>query len=298
MTINPLLQKLGFSNNDRVVIFHTDDIGMCQASLTAYQDLIEYGLISAAATMVPCPWFPATAVYCRNNQAEHPHIDMGVHLTLTSEWDGFRWGPLSTTDPQSGLLDKEGYFYRQSAPVQAAAAPGAVEKEIEAQIQRALDAGIDVTHLDSHMGSLFHPKFLPAYLKMAHQFKLPALMIRADRIHENWVGANLSPETINSLYELEESGFPLLDQVEGMSLDQPENRIKEATEKLENLPVGISYFITHPSCDTPELRAIAPDYRCRVADYELFRSDAWRQVVEKSGVKVIGYRAVRDLMRQ
>ena len=110
MNPNPILQKLGYSNNDRVVIFHADDINMSQASLAAYIDLVDYGLVSSAAAMAPCPWFPALARYLRENQG-NPAIDIGVHLTLNSEWDAYRWGPISTADKATGLIDEEGYLF-------------------------------------------------------------------------------------------------------------------------------------------------------------------------------------------
>src|SRR5262245_6136811 len=98
MNLNPALKKLGFSNDDRVVIIHTDDIGMSHASYAAFSDLWKVGIISSSAVMVPCPWFPKVASYCRSVS----DVDMGVHLTLTSEWDGYRWGPISTRDHASG----------------------------------------------------------------------------------------------------------------------------------------------------------------------------------------------------
>jgi len=104
---NPVLRELGLGQADRAVVIHTDDIGMCQASLAALADLVDFGLVSCGATMVPCPWFPQVAAYCRG----HPSVDLGVHLTLTSEWDSYRWGPISTRDPASGLIDDEGYFF-------------------------------------------------------------------------------------------------------------------------------------------------------------------------------------------
>ena len=126
MQPNPVLRKLGLADDDRVAIIHADDIGMCQASLAAFADLVDFGLISSGATMVPCPWFPSVAMYCR----EHPVVDLGVHLTLTCEWDTYRWGPVSTRDPASGMIDEEGYFYRQSEPVQEHGDPAAVQIEL------------------------------------------------------------------------------------------------------------------------------------------------------------------------
>ena len=128
---------------------------MCQATLSAYDDLMDFGLISSAAVMVPCPCFPQTAEYCR----KHPEVDMGVHLTLNSEWNGYRWGTISTCDLASGLMDDEGYFYRRQPPVHEQGDSGAAKIELRAQIDRALAAGIDATHIDSHMGTIAHENF-------------------------------------------------------------------------------------------------------------------------------------------
>jgi hypothetical protein len=113
MQPNPVLKQLGFSKDDRVVIIHTDDIGMCQASIDAFADMVDYGLISSGAVMVPCPWFLEAAAYAR----AHPQADLGVHLTRTSEWETYRWGPISTRDPASGLLDEQGFFHKSSQVV-------------------------------------------------------------------------------------------------------------------------------------------------------------------------------------
>jgi len=111
--MNPILAQLGFSATDRVAVIHADDVGMCQASLSAFVDLLEVGLVTTGSTMVPCPWFPATAVFCRKNS----DVDMGVHITLTCEWENYRWGPISTVDQTSGLMDEEGYFPRRTSVV-------------------------------------------------------------------------------------------------------------------------------------------------------------------------------------
>ena len=99
--MNAALKQLGYAADDRVVIIHADDIGMCHATLPAMADLLDFGLLSSAATMVPCAWFPQTAAFCR----DHPTVDMGVHLTVNCEWEAYRWGPISTRDPASGMLD-------------------------------------------------------------------------------------------------------------------------------------------------------------------------------------------------
>ncbi len=290
MQPNPTLRKLGFAADDRVVIIHTDDIGMCHASLAAFIDLADFGLISSGATMTPCPWFPAVAAYCR----EHPAVDMGVHLTLNSEWTGYRWGPVSTRDRATGLLDAEGYLWRSSAEVWAHADAGAGTAELAAQLDRALAAGIAVTHIDTHMGTIVHPKFIHGYLRLAREHRLPAMVLRWDAAR--WQARGYDVETAEqaaaAVRVLEIDGVPLFDSIIGLHLDQPDDRVAQAKAALGGLPPGLTHFIIHPSKDTPELRAITPDWRARVADYEAFMSDELAAFVRNSGLHVIGYRAL------
>lgn len=295
MQPNPALKKLGFSDTDRLVILHADDIGMCHASAAAFADLWEFGLISSGATMVPCAWFPQTAAFCR----KHPVMDMGVHATLNSEWDMYRWRPLSTTDPASGLIDEEGYFHRWQPAVYEHARPAAVQIELEAQVRRALDAGIDVTHLDTHMGTVAHPKFIPYYVQVALKYHLPPMILRQDQAGYHALGMDNATAAFAASYVtiLEEQGVPLLDHLYAMPLDKPDQRAEQVGAALEALPAGITHFIIHPSIDTPELRAITPDWPSRVADYQAFSSRELRQIVKDTGIQVIGYRVLRDLMR-
>ena len=203
--MNPALKRLGFGERDRVVIIHADDVGMCQASVQAFIDLMDFGLVSSGAAMVPCPWFPLLAQECCGHQG--PPLDLGVHLTLTSEWDGYRWGPISTRDEASGLLDDEGYFPRRREDVQEQAQPGAVQPEMEAQLARALAAGLDVTHVDTHMGAVAHLKFVHGYARMALEQRLPALFLLL--VEAGWGDRKVGEE---QLYDL------LLDPVEEKDL--------------------------------------------------------------------------------
>jgi predicted glycoside hydrolase/deacetylase ChbG (UPF0249 family) len=292
---NPVLSKLGFSNTDRVVIIHTDDIGMCHASTTAYSDLMDFGLISSAATMVPCSWFPQVAAYCRNNEK----ADMGVHLTLTSEWDTYRWGPVSTRNMVSGMIDGEGYFYRKSEEIQAHGDPSAVQQEIQSQLAQAINAGIVVTHIDTHMSTVAHPKFIAGYIQLAFENKLPSLFPRQDEAGYRKLGLDIETATfaVSFVDALEERGVPLIDNVTGLDLDQPNNRLEQAKRAFSELPLGVSHFIIHPSKDTPELRAITPDWKSRVADYETFSDEDLLAYIKNIGIHIIGYKQLKDLFR-
>jgi len=291
--MNPFLETLGYDENARVVILHADDIGMCQASVDAYQDLLEFGIMSSAATMVPCPWFPAAAEFFKTQKA-NPRFDMGVHLTLNSEWSRFRWGAISTRDPASGFLDKDGYFYSRTGPTQESADPDAVERELTAQVERALAADIDITHVDTHMLSVFHSRLLPAYLRVAEKFRLPAFIVRPDT---EWL-SDLTPETATLLADAEARGMPFFDHFDALDLDNHTRRLKEAERALNGLPAGLSVIVFHPCANSPEVRAMAPDWQCRVADYKVFLNDSLRELIADSRVHVIGYRVLRDTMRR
>lgn len=296
MTPNPILPKLGFSANDRAVIFHADDIGSCHSAVAAFADLLDFGLMSSAAVMMPCPWAPAVAEFIRARAAD-PRLDVGVHLTLNSEWSGYRWGPLVARAPGDGLLDDEGYFHHRSAAVHARANLAAVERELRAQIEQALAMGVDVTHIDSHMLTLFHPRLSPIYLALGRAYRLPVFMLNGAGM-QKWFGPqNVSAAEMDALAKLEAEGAILFDSLCVPPLDRHENRLAVARRSLDEFGPGLHYFAFHPCHDTPELRAMAPDWRSRVADWHLFTSDAWRQAVAEAGVKVVGYRVLRDLIR-
>jgi predicted glycoside hydrolase/deacetylase ChbG (UPF0249 family) len=298
MTPNPFLKKIGLSDTDRAVILHTDDIGMCHASVQAFKDLWKFGTITSAATMVPCPWFPAVAQMCREN----PTIDMGVHATLNAEWESYRWGPVSTREKDSGLIDAAGYFPQWHQAVYDNARPEAVEKELNTQIERALDAGIDVTHVDSHMGTIMSPLFIQSYIQAASSRLLPNMLPRltAKGIDIMGIGEQERLAYAPIMEMLESLGIPLLDGLLSMPLNEPSEKVQMemAKEMLGDLPVGITHFVLHPSIDTAELRSIAPDWESRVANYNVFMSDELKKLLEREEIKRIGYRALRDVMRK
>ncbi len=297
MRPNPVLHELGYSDTDRVVIIHADDIGFCHSSAAAMDGLLNAGIVSSMATMVVCPWFPAVVEYYR----AHSMMDLGLHFTLTSEWDSYRWGPISTRDPASGLIDAAGYFYQRSEPPEKNGKAGAAQAELRAQIQRALAAGINLTHVDSHMLTAWDLKFLPVYLQLPVRFGLPSFFLRLDKTGAMAAGSDEKSAPILAHWseKLEARGMPLFDNFFVMPLETSDDRIGVAQRAMAALPPGLSYFVLHPACDTPELRAITPDdWRARAADYQAFTSAELRDFVRASGIQVIGWRVLRDWMRK
>jgi len=285
MSPHPILHTLGFATTDRVVIIHADDIGMCQATLPAFADLLDAGLVSSGAVMVPCAWFPQVAAWYR----QHPAVDMGVHLTLTSEWATYRWGPVSTRAPASGLLDQEGYFPHRPTHLLAQATPDAVAAEVQAQIARAQQAGIAPTHADCHMYAGMVAPFMPHYVRLSAAAGLVPLVGRHGP--HVWAGRE------QLLTHWETQGLPTFDHLAVMDLQSgPEERIAQAKRLFDEMPAGLTCLLLHPARDTPELRAIVPAWRYRVADYEAFLSAELRRHVRNIGIQVITYRTLQAAM--
>ena len=238
--------------------------------------------------------------------AATPQADLGVHLTLNSEWETYRWGPLSPAGPRSGLRDGEGFFPREREAV-GEADPEAVAVELAAQLDAALAAGVDVTHLDAHMFAALQPRLLPAYLALARERRLPALAWRPGPATPSLAEGNAVAAAVEAWAA---EGFPVADHVAYLPLgasagwrsDHPadwrQKRWEEAKAIFDAFPPGLTHFLIHPACDDPELRGLARDWRARVADYELFRSGRPREYLRGLGVEVIGYRELRAGLKE
>ncbi len=295
---NPLLEKLGYSAGDRLVIFHADDVGMCHGSNRAYLDLVQAGILKTGSVMMPCPWAPEIV----REAARRPELDLGVHLTLTSEWEGYRWGPLSTRDRASGLLDRDGCFYTRTETARAHWDVTAARTELRAQLDAALAAGVDVTHLDTHMGAAITPELLDCYLALGLEYRLPVLMMRCidEYTRPLSIGAADSGEWERLAAELEAQGLCLVDTFRitpGYHVhDREGGRAELYEEMLAALPPGITYFSLHPNAPG-DIEAIVPEKAYwRTFEYEFFQSDRLRAFLAEQQIIPIGYRQIRDAM--
>lgn len=292
---NPFMRKLGLTADDRAVVIHLDDVGMCYSSIEAFFELYDFGTVTSGSLMVPCPWFPEAARRCR----ERPDVDVGVHATLTSEWQGYRWGPVSTRDATSGLVDAQGYFPRTSAQVQASANAEAAKREIDTQMAMFYAAGLDATHIDTHMFAVGHEKFVQGYVSQVFKHRIPAMLPRPDLVDlEREIADPHTRQAIAKvLADLEQKGVPLLDAVIGMPLDEPKDQTDTTKRLLGEVPPGITHFFLHAAKDSAELRAISPDWESRVWNYKTMHSDEIRKFIESEGLVLLGYRDLRDAMR-
>lgn len=211
-------EKLGFPKGKKVVIFHVDDVGMSYESNQGAIQALEKGMASSLSIMMPCGWVPGFFDYLKR----HPTIDAGIHLVLTSEWKAYRWVPLTGRDKAAGLYDEQGAFWPSVAAVVEHASPDGVEAEMRAQIARYRAFGLEPTHLDSHMGTLFDPKFLERYVKVGISEKIPLLFPGGHAslvTAANPLATQMQPMLRQVGQQLWNAGLPVLDDLDGSSYD-------------------------------------------------------------------------------
>jgi hypothetical protein len=291
-----LAERLGFAARERVAVVHVDDLGMCHAANEGGFEALENGPATCGSLMVPCPWFAEAAARAR----ARPELDLGIHLTLNSEWSHYRWGPVAGRSAVPSLLDEEGFLPRTSLETVQRARPEEVEIELRAQIDRALGAGIDVTHLDSHMGTCFFPPFIGIYARLARDYRLPVFAVHPDEETLARAGIRGALGLFRELVgALERDGLPVLDGFDADSLDfAPGSGEAHNRARLSGLGPGVSYLICHAARGGEELSAITPD-SAHQRDFErtFYGGAAGRRALAELGVATVGMRAIRELLR-
>ncbi len=290
-----LVERLGFEAGTRVAVIHCDDIGMCHAANEGAFEALANGPATCGSVMVPCPWFQEAAEHAR----AHPELDLGVHLTLNAEWPHYRWPPVAGATRVPSLVDDQGALPRTAAEVVQRARPEEVEIELRAQIDRALEAGIDVSHLDSHMGTVFFPPLGDVYARLAADYRLPVFVLRPTAQALEGSGLEAFREVLGKLADrLESLGIPLFDGFDASSLVFEQGRGREHNvARLRALGPGVNYLICHPARQGDELTAIAADAHCRDFERSFYGGDEARRVLEREGIQTLGMRALRELVR-
>jgi len=296
--MNPVVQRMGLPQDSRLLVIHLDDVGMCLGSNRAWETVHEAGIVSSASLMMPCPWAPEALLRAR--KLEDP--DLGVHLTLTCEWKTYRWGPFASKS-RGTLCDSNGYLPRtEKEHFRITSSPEgrrAVEDELRAQLDGALASGVDITHVDSHMLTALYPPNLEIYLKLALEYRLPAMMPGTPEAWRPWCrDDDEAAELTTAIQPALDAGMPLFDRVTGLPLENPpKDRRSAAAELIRSCVPGLNFIFLHAAADSPELRAIAGDWRGRVGDLEIFSQPDLRAVIEEEGIQLVGMKALRDIMR-
>jgi predicted glycoside hydrolase/deacetylase ChbG (UPF0249 family) len=294
-----------------VVIINADDFGLCQEANGATVEAFQHGVVSSASLMVPAPGFARAAEFAR----AHPEADVGVHLALTSEWKrGNRWGPVLNRTVVPSLVDEDGWLWPDAASMFAHADPGEAEAELRAQVDLALAAGIDVSHVDSHMFVLhgWRSDYRDIYLRIAHDYRLPLRAARrALLMPVGWrtvLGYSMPLRAARRILLLH-MGFAALlgdarsaatltpDYIVVMGLAGTEEIGAYWSAVIERLPPGLTEIYCHPAFLSAELSNYADDASERMADFRFFGSPAARALLSAANVKLIGYRMLREAMR-
>jgi chitin disaccharide deacetylase len=280
-------ERLGLPADAKLLILHADDLGFAHSADVASFDALDRGAISSASIMVPTPWITEVAAYAR----AHPNADLGLHLTLTSEWQTYRWGSVESKDKVPSLLDSAGTFPSETAPVAKRAKPSEVERELRAQIERALALGIRPTHLDSHMGALFTTNELIAtYIRVAHDYRLPFLALRG-----NPPGVTHVPLSARDI---------VLDAVIVAGPDVPRDQWKAFyLNAIANLKPGLTEMIVHLGRDDAELQAVTVNHEpygsaWRQRDYDVVTSAEFRKALQDHQVILVTWKDLQKAAQQ
>ena len=270
-------ERLGYPADAKLLIIHADDLAVSHSVDQASFAALDSGAATSASIMVPCPWLAEVAAYAK----AHPDADLGLHLTLTSEWKTYRWGPVATGHDLRSLLDPDGYFWSEAAPVLKNAKPEDVEVEIRAQIDRALKVGIRPTHLDSHMGTLFPPSFFAVYVKVAHEYGIPFLAMRSAAIAES----DMIPDAI---------------VVAGAGV-KPESWKAWYVRQIQSLKPGLTELIVHLGYDGAELQAVMGNVpfgsAWRQRDFDAVTSPEFKKALEENHITLVGWKQIRAALQ-
>ncbi|HEY6122541.1 MAG TPA: polysaccharide deacetylase family protein [Pyrinomonadaceae bacterium] len=278
-----LQERLGYPPDSKLLIVHADDLGMARSVNAATIKAFESGLVTSGSIMVPCPWLPDIAAYAK----KHPEADLGIHLTLTSEWTSLRWGPVMSKDRVPSLLDASGYFYLTESDAASHATTKEIESEIRAQIERARSFGIQPTHLDSHMGTLYQNQALfETLLRVARENKLPS------RVSKEWFAS------ITYLPSILQPDDVVIDKIITIEPNvTTENWSKFYTDEIKALQPGVTEIIIHLAYDDEEMRGATSDHpnwgaAWRQRDFQFFTGDSFRKLLEDNHIKLITWHEV------
>ncbi|MEF8845655.1 MAG: polysaccharide deacetylase family protein [Bacteroidales bacterium] len=284
-------ERLGWDAGERVLIVHADDAGMSLATNLATIETLEDGVVNSVSVMMPTPWVS----HWRDYMDENPDVDMGLHLTLTSEWAPYRWRPVAGTLP--GLLDPDGYMWSGVGDVLVHASPDEVEQEIRAQIELARRMDLSITHLDSHMGTLFEPEFIERYVEVGIKEQIPVLMpgpTEAERRGFEWVDqARAMAERVWK------SGLPVIDYIHTDSYGwKTTDKVDHYVEAIRNLEPGITQMIVHPTKPDTVVDVITGGREHLYGDYHALVDPRVKETLEEEDIILTTWRELMERRRE
>lgn len=281
-----LAEKLGFEKGAKLLIIHADDAGMCNSENMANEAALKSGAVSSTSIMMPCPWSDAFIKWA----VKHPNLDVGIHLTLTAEWDSYRWDGVLPADKIPSLLDKQGYFPRTTNEVAKQADLKEVEAELRAQIDKAIALGIKPTHLDSHMATTLSTlDLVHLFLKLGKSYHLPVL---------------LSRYMANKYSLLQDENYKdvlFLDNLVFLRGLPPEKWDEKYGKIFKELKPGLNQLILHAAYDNAELQSITVNQTenlslWRQRDYDFVTSKSIQLMIKENNIHVITWGEIQKVL--
>ncbi|MGV3771764.1 MAG: polysaccharide deacetylase family protein [Verrucomicrobiales bacterium] len=285
-------ERLGWKSNDVVIILHVDDVGMSHESNKGTIEAFEKGIANSMSLMMPCPWVPEIAEWLK----VHTNVDAGLHLTLTSEWKLYRWGPVAGKSQVPSLVDPQGCMWRSVLEVATKGTADDVEKEIRAQVDRAETLGLPITHLDSHMGTLFaRADFFERFAKVGIEKQIPILAPGGHMTHvmkENGLIAAARKSAINKIWD---AGLPVIDDLHTSALSwSPEEKKAKLMKVLSELKPGITEILFHCSAQSDNFHLVTGTHRSRWADVQVLVDPDVRKLIEDKGILFTTWRELKQ----
>ncbi len=281
-----LAQRLGYPADARLLIIHADDLAVAHSQDMASFEALNRGAVSSASVMVPCPWLTEVADYAK----AHPQADLGLHLTLTSEWKAYRWGSILSRDEAPSLFDPQGYLWMTMEEAVQHINPAEAEREIRAQIQLALKMGIHPTHLDSHMATLYtNPALVAVLAKVTHEYHLPFRVIKTPGAPaDKYAALNPTDVVMDHVFM---AAPPL----------KPDEWSSYYTDIVKNLAPGISEILVHLAYDDAEMQAITAGYQeynspWRQRDFNVMTSPEFHRALKENHIILVTWRELGKLL--
>lgn len=280
-------ERLGYPKDTRLLIIHADDLGVSQSENSASIYAMEKGSVSSGSIMIPCPWMGDIAAYARS----HSQADLGLHLTLTSEWEQYKWPTVTPVNQAASLVNKNGFLFSATDSLYKSADINEVEKEIRAQIERAKQFGIDPTHFDAHMGCMFGTTaFLELFIKLGREYKVPLL---------------LNKDAFKMMFNIDIDNYITDKEVltDKIFMAQPEDyktgMAKYYTTSIQSMKPGLNCILLHAAFENSEMKAVTmnhPDYGAawRQADFNFFTSKECKALLKQQKIKIITWKEIRD----
>jgi predicted glycoside hydrolase/deacetylase ChbG (UPF0249 family) len=285
-------ERLEYPSNAKVIILHAHELGLCHEANAAGVRLLGTGGLVSGAAMAPSPWFADFV----EQTAPMPQADLGLELTINSEWKNYRWRPVASDALVASLLDPDRFLWQSTTQTMVNGEANDVERELLAQIAYAKSLGLKPTHLTTHLGALVtRPDLIEVYLRVARQQWIPAMMVEV---------------TPQQLERFRAAGYPIPDEIVALLADYPLPKVddlqiigpaesypakKSAFLKLlGEMPPGLVQVSLHPAVESDSLKRIAADWQQRVWELQLLADEDVRTALHSPGVVLTTWREIMD----